>query len=71
MDLILLVCLVASPQTCREERVLVSYAQIESRACMAGAAPAIAEWSEDHPEWQVSRWSCGAPQGSRLSRNLN
>ncbi|RXF74596.1 hypothetical protein [Hansschlegelia zhihuaiae] len=70
MDLVLLVCLVSSPQTCREERLLVSYEQTDPRMCMAGAVPTIAEWTEGHPEWQVSRWKCGAPLGSRLTRNF-
>lgn len=70
MDLVLLVCLVSSPQTCREERVVVSYEQTDSRMCMAGAVPVIAEWAEGHPEWQISRWTCGAAGGSRLTRNF-
>ena len=64
MDLVLLVCLVASPATCREERVLVSLERVDPRICMAGAVPVIAEWTEGHPDWQVSRWKCGAAKGS-------
>lgn len=71
MDLVLLVCLISSPQSCREERVLVSYDMTDSRACMMGAVPIIAEWTGDHPDYQVSRWKCDGSGASRLTRNFN
>lgn len=70
MELVLLVCLAASPEACREERLIVSDAPADSRMCMVGAVPTIAEWSGDHPEWRISRWKCGAP-ASQLTRNFN
>jgi hypothetical protein len=66
----MLVCLVASPQTCREERIALSFEQHDPRMCMAGAVPVIAEWMEGRPEWQISRWTCGASGGSRLTRTF-
>lgn len=72
MNLVLLVCLAASPETCREERLLVSYELVDARACMMGSAPIIAEWIDANPEWQVSRWKCGGPdERQRISRNAN
>lgn len=71
MDLVLLVCLASSPQTCREERLLVSYEMSDPRACMMGAVPVIAEWTDGHPDWQVARWKCGAADTARLTRNFN
>lgn len=72
MNLVLLVCLAASPETCREERLLIGYDLVDQRACMMGSAPIIAEWIDVHPEWQVSRWTCGgADLGRRVSRNFN
>jgi hypothetical protein len=64
MDLVLMVCLVASPETCREERVLVGAPLADARMCMSGAVPVIAEWCEDHPDWRVQRWRCGSPRKS-------
>lgn len=71
MELVLLACLISSPQTCREERILMSYEMSDQRACMMGAVPVIAEWTNDHPDLQVNRWKCGAPGASRLTRNFN
>lgn len=71
MNLVMLVCLAASPQTCREERLLVGYDLADAQSCMMGSVPIIAEWADANPEWQVSRWKCGATSGSRLTRNFN
>jgi hypothetical protein len=59
MELILLACLIAPPDTCQEERVRVSMEPIAGHACMVGAPPLIAEWSMAHPAWRIARWRCG------------
>jgi hypothetical protein len=59
VELILLACLVATPNTCHEERVRVSMEPISGQACMLGAPPLIAQWSMTHPAWRVARWRCG------------
>ncbi len=71
MDLVLLVCLAASPESCREERVIMSPEASESRMCMVGAVPVLAEWAGDHPEWQISRWKCERPGQVRVTRNAD
>lgn len=64
MELILSVCLFANPGMCREEAVSVGLERPPAPAqCMMGALPVIAEWSETHPKWKVTRWRC-APPGS-------
>jgi hypothetical protein len=70
MDLVLLVCLAATPSTCREERLTIAFEQTDPRTCMAGAVPVIAEWTGDHPDWQVARWKCGST-ASLITRNFN
>jgi hypothetical protein len=62
MDLVLLVCLAGLPQNCREERVAVAAAPAHATGCMFSALPVIIEWTEDHPQWNVARWTCGAPR---------
>lgn len=71
MDLVLLVCLAASPESCHQERVLMSVQATDQRFCMMGAIPTIAEWQEDHPDMQIARWKCGQPGEVRLSRNAD
>ena len=59
MELILIACLLASPNACREERVRVSMEPITGQACMMNAPPLIAQWAEMRPAWRVARWRCG------------
>ena len=60
MELILSICLIASPGTCREEAVSVGMEQAPAPVqCLIGAPPVIAEWSETHPKWKVTKWRCG------------
>ena len=68
MELILFVCLVSTPATCREEFVSVSLEPIPATRCMGGAQPMIAEWTAAHPRWRVARWRCGVPgaQGRQI-----
>ena len=62
MELILWVCLVAAPQTCKEEHLSFSIEPVAEMRCLAGAMPIIAEWSGTHPKWRVARWRCGNPR---------
>jgi len=62
MELILSICLIASPGTCREEPVSVGFERPPAPfQCMMDAPVRIAEWSENHPKWKVTRWRCSAP----------
>jgi hypothetical protein len=66
MELILSICLIASPGVCREEAVSLSVEQVSlPTQCMMGAQPVIAEWSESHPKWKVTKWRCGRPTAGR------
>jgi len=61
VDLILTVCLVNSPGTCRDEHL-----HFESRGslmhCMSLAPAEIAKWSTEHPTLKVTRWKCTYPR---------
>jgi hypothetical protein len=60
VDLILTVCLTASPADCRDEHLY-----FESRGslqqCMFLAPAEIAKWSSEHPAVKVTRWRCAFP----------
>jgi hypothetical protein len=61
MLILISVCLLASPSTCREERLNFSFEQVSAMTCLVGSQAAIAEWQQGHPGWQVKRWRCAAP----------
>lgn len=61
IDLVLTVCLVASPADCKEER-LTYQARATSAQCMMLSSPYVAEWAGNHPKWRVARWRCEWPE---------
>lgn len=68
MELVLSICLMASPAMCREEAVPVG-AETPATAsqCLMEAPIIVAEWSGIHPKWTVTRWRCGVhPKGKNI-----
>ncbi|PBC00754.1 hypothetical protein [Mesorhizobium sp. WSM3860] len=64
VDLVLTVCLSASPGYCHDEHL-----NFESRGslfqCMMLASSEIAKWSQEHPTFKVRRWKCAFPKKDR------
>jgi hypothetical protein len=62
IELVFTVCLLASPTSCRDERVdLVSESLM---ACLTQGQFYAARWIEEHPAYSLSRWRCG-PRSAR------
>lgn len=61
IELILTVCLATDSATCKVVRLpYVNEGQLVTPySCAMGAMPEIAKWSEEHPQWKVTRWACG------------
>lgn len=60
MLILLSACLIASPTTCKEERVNWSYEESNYFGCVVQSQAVLAEWQTSHPEWRVTRWKCVA-----------
>lgn len=64
VDLVLTVCLIANPGSCRDEHLY-----FESRGslvqCMLLAPAEIAKWTDEHPGRKVVRWRCAFPDRGR------
>jgi hypothetical protein len=60
VDLIVIVCSIATPNACREEHLLFQM-QGSLRGCMVQAQPYLAQWIGDHPNLLVVRWRCEWP----------
>lgn len=60
VDLVLTICLISNPASCRQERL-----HFENRGglnnCMILAPTEIAKWSGEHPKLKVVRWKCDYP----------
>jgi hypothetical protein len=57
IELAFVVCLRAMPAEC-EERSMTYLPDATLMSCMMQAQPQLAQWSEQHPNMTVSRWSC-------------
>jgi hypothetical protein len=62
ISLILLVCLAASPEICREEHPPVEV--VSTLSCITKGQLIAAQWLEEHPKWMLRGWQCrlGKPE---------
>lgn len=63
MLILMSVCLLSEPATCREERIDLSYEATSPVVCLRNAQSALAAWQETHPAWHVAKWRCAARSG--------
>ncbi len=56
ISLILVVCLSATPDICREERPPIEIAS--PMVCLIQGQQIAVQWLEEHPKWQLSGWRC-------------
>lgn len=59
LAIVISVCLVKDPTICRNERLPLLINASPNR-CAMGAAPYLAQWSGEHPDWRVVRWRCAS-----------
>jgi hypothetical protein len=66
IELVLVVCLAASPTECREERPLTEIHSV--MGCASQAQMVAAHWVSQHPAFTLSRWRCevNLPQQKRI-----
>lgn len=63
LAIIISACLVADPGICKDYRVPINQ-DFDLTKCAMYAPPHFAQWSEEHPGWQVKRWHCTNKTGS-------
>lgn len=56
VSLILVVCLAASPETCREEQPPLETQS--GLSCLVAGELVAAAWLEEHPKWMLKGWRC-------------
>lgn len=66
IELVLTVCLVASPGACRDERP--EFGATSLMGCVVQGQALAARWLEDHPHFTLSRWRCESniPRQARI-----
>jgi hypothetical protein len=68
MFVVLTVCLIASPHTCKVERIAQSVEDGPPMACIVEGQSTVAQWQTEHPAWRVDNWKC-VPR-ARLENDL-
>lgn len=58
MFVILSVCLLSAPTTCKDERIQQAANPGAPLACLVEGQSIVAQWGTAHPLWHISRWKC-------------
>lgn len=61
VTLVLTICLLSAPEKCREERFQLGD-QVTLTQCMSRSVMYVAQWSEQHPAFRVTKWRCELPK---------
>lgn len=59
VELVLTVCLLAAPESCRQERPLLE--PLSPMACVMEGQIHASRWVVEHPAWRLARWRCVRP----------
>ncbi|WP_334146488.1 hypothetical protein [Hyphomicrobium sp.] len=57
LSIILSACLIADPTQCRDFKIPLD-TSMDALHCAMAAPPYFAQWAEEHPQWQIRRWTC-------------
>ena len=61
IELLLAVCLIDKPATCKDVSLIYSAEALTPIHCVMRAEPEIAKWITEHPGWQTKRFTCPRP----------
>ena len=61
ITLIVSACLISDPQSCKTFRLPITD-QESTFSCIMAAPPLLPQWTDDHPGWQITKWTCGSSQ---------
>ncbi|KUO55353.1 MAG: hypothetical protein APF80_05050 [Alphaproteobacteria bacterium BRH_c36] len=62
IELVLSVCLISAPATCKDVSLSYMGDQVTPQQCMFRGQITVAQWSAGNPQWRIAKWKCGAPQ---------
>lgn len=56
VEIILVVCLLASPDRCEEQRPPID--RLSLVGCLSDGQLIAIEWLNEHPKWRLAGWRC-------------
>ncbi len=60
IEIVLSVCLLANPSDCKEISLAQMGEKVTPYVCMFRGQVAASRWAEQHPNYKISKWKCGA-----------
>jgi len=52
-------CLITAPNVCHDQEMqFAADHSLTPQQCMMNAMPELAKWSEEHPKYRITRFSC-------------
>lgn len=58
LELIVVACLVASPDDCTNHRLRLTVGGMDAGQCMYKSVTRVAQWQQMHRKWKVKSWKC-------------
>ena len=55
--ILLSACMANDPNVCKDYKIPLS-SDVDPSTCAMDAPPHFAQWSEEHPGWQIKKWRC-------------
>lgn len=65
LAIILSACMANDPGVCKDYKIPLNV-DIDPTRCAMDAPPHFAQWTEDHPGWQIKRWRCTSASESDI-----
>jgi hypothetical protein len=62
IELLISVCLIHQPATCKDVHLSYVAEALTPYACLMRAQPELARWAEAHPKWRIEKWRCQDPK---------
>ncbi len=58
LELVFAVCLIDQPQHCKDVHHTFEGETVTASQCVMNGQFAMAQWSAEHPNWRIAKWSC-------------
>lgn len=62
IELLISACLTTGDNDCRDFALQFDAREVSLMTCVLHGQAVIARWQDDHPDWQVARWTCSHPE---------
>ena len=57
--LVISACFINDPSVCKTFQTPLAE-EHDLRKCATNMIPFLPQWAEDHPGWQIAKWSCAS-----------